>query len=71
MAWWSAAFLLIALAAGVMGARGIAGISVPAAIGLFLAALLLALIPVVLGQRQETLRRPSAGVRLRSRHLRS
>ena len=71
MAWWSAAFLLIAVAAGIMGLRGIAGISGLAASGLFLAALLLALIPVVLGQRQETLRRPSAGERLRHRQLKS
>ena len=69
MAWWSAVFLLIALAAGFMGLRGIAGIPGLAATGLFLVALLLALIPAVLGQRQETARRPSAGERLRNRHL--
>ncbi len=57
MAYWSAAFLLIALAAGVMGAGGIAGLSWLTAGGLFLAALLLALFPVVLGQRHETPRR--------------
>jgi uncharacterized membrane protein YtjA (UPF0391 family) len=57
MAYWSAAFLLIALVAGVMGAGGIAGLSWLAASGLFLAALLLALFPVVLRLRQATPRR--------------
>lgn len=68
MTYWSAAFLLIALAAGVLGVQGTAGIPGPAAFGLFLAALLLALFPFVLGQRAETMRRPSAGERLRARH---
>lgn len=71
MAYWSATFLLIALAAGVMGVRGVAGISGLAAAGLFLAALLLALFPVVLGQRQEPPRRRSAGMRLRHRQIKS
>lgn len=53
MNYWSAAFLLIALAAGVMGASGIAGVPGQTASGLFLAALLLALFPAVLRQRQE------------------
>jgi len=60
MAYWFAAFLLIALAAGVMGAGGIAGLSWLAASGLFLAALLLAVFPVVLGQHQEAPRRRGA-----------
>lgn len=57
MAYWSAAFLAIALVAGVMGVGGVAGLSWLAASGLFLAALLLALFPVVLGQQAEPPRR--------------
>jgi hypothetical protein len=45
MAYWSAAFLFIALAAGVMGAGGFAGL---AGWGLFLAGLVLAVFALVL-----------------------
>lgn len=55
MTYWSAVFLIIALAAGIMGAGGIAGLSALAASGLFLAGLVLALFPLVL-ERRETAR---------------
>jgi uncharacterized membrane protein YtjA (UPF0391 family) len=71
MAYWSAVFLLIAFIALVMGVQGIAGISGLAAGGLFLAALLLALFPLVLGQQRQAVRRPSAGQRLRNHHSES
>jgi len=57
MAYWSVVFVAIALVAGIMGVGGIAGLSWLAATGLFLAALLLAVFPVVLGQQQEAPRR--------------
>lgn len=52
MAYWSAAFLMVALAAGIMGAGGFAGVSTLAASGLFLAGLVLALFPLVLERRE-------------------
>jgi uncharacterized membrane protein YtjA (UPF0391 family) len=58
MAYWSAAFLMIALAAGIMGAGGFAGVSALAASGLFLAGLVLALFPLVL-ERREPAREPA------------
>jgi uncharacterized membrane protein YtjA (UPF0391 family) len=52
MAYWFTAFLVIAVAAGVMGAGGFAGVSMLAASGLFLAGLVLALFPLVLERRE-------------------
>ena len=58
MTYWSAVFVMIALAAGIMGAGGFAGVSALAASGLFLAGLVLALFPLVL-DRRETAREPA------------
>jgi uncharacterized membrane protein YtjA (UPF0391 family) len=58
MTYWSAVFLIIALAAGIMGVGGFAGVSALAASGLLLAALLLALFPLVL-ERREPAREPA------------
>jgi len=59
MTYWSAAFLLIALAAGIMGVGGFAGLTALAGSGLFLAGLVLALFPLVL-ERREPAREPAS-----------
>ena len=52
MRYWSAAFALIACAALYMGLNDWTGLSVPAACGLFLASVMLALLSLLLGHKQ-------------------
>lgn len=56
MPYWTAAFLLLALIAGIMGLTGTAGLSWFTTSGLFLAGLVLALLASLLGQGPERLR---------------
>ena len=61
MRYWTAAFLVLALAAGVMGLTGVGGLSLLSASGLFLAGLFLALLTSLLMLKPE--RAPEAAQR--------
>lgn len=56
MRYWTAVFLLLALLAGVIGLSGVDGLSRLGASGLFLAALILALLSALLGHRPQAAR---------------
>ncbi len=54
MHYWSIAFALIACATVVMGLNGLAGLSAPAAWGLFLTSVVLAVLSQLLRQKQDS-----------------